>query len=118
MRVATVPGSAGPPYVDIERVKGVFAAGGLLPHGYDSGEGPTRQVSLASLASWTSTAFVAELGGSPAVPTASSLDWKRAVYEVVTPLGKNISGSGARSHCVQRTYAHRQHQHLILTEFR
>eukprot|EP01046_Picozoa_sp_COSAG06_P058015 COSAG06_NODE_11508_length_1500_cov_1.803712_1_plen_415_part_01 len=119
-----VPGSAGPPYVGIEHVKGVFAAGGLLSHTYDSGSGPNRLVSLAPLASWTATAFVAELGGAPAVSTASALDWRRGAYEVVTPLhvggkdaGSSASSTSERSHCVQRTYTHRQHQHLLVTEF-
>jgi len=117
-----VPGSAGPPYVGVEHVKGVFAAGGLLSQGHSSGTlGPNRQVSLALLASWTATAFVAELGGKPAVSTASTLDWRRAAYEVATPLPADDSssywGGGDRSHCVQSTYAHRQQPHLLITEF-
>jgi hypothetical protein len=117
-----VPGSAGPPYVGVEHVKGVFAAGAPLSQGHSSGTlGPNRQVSLASLASWTATAFVAELGSKPAVSTASTLDWRRAAYEVATPLpaddSSSYGGGGDRSHCVQSTYAHRQQPHLLITEF-
>ena len=100
-----VPGSAGPPYVGIEHIKGVYATAGLLAHTFDDKKGPARATSLAPLASWTATAYVAELNGKPVKPTASALDLKRSVYEVAT------------SPCVQRTYAHRAQQHLLLTEF-
>lgn len=116
-----LPGSAGPAYSGREFVQGVDNGAALLPHSNDSGAGPDHTVALAPLGSWTVTAFVAALDGAPAKATASALDLRRAAYEVATPMPSEAhareKGVGERSHCVQRTYAHRSLQHLLITEF-
>ena len=87
----------------VEHVKGVFTPIGTLPGGNNS------QVSLAPLASWTATSFLAAIDDTPLPATTSAMDFSRGAYRVASRAGS--------TECVQSIYAHRGKPHLIVSEF-
>lgn len=101
-----LPGSAGSPVCGVEHVKGVFAPVSGALFGYDD---ESKKVQLASLASWTATAYLASIGSAKLPATASAMDFQRAAYRVASKAGK--------VECVQNTFAHRSKQNLLVSEF-
>ena len=103
----------------VEHVAGVYAGNRLvrsLTPEPSSGRWPNKDCDTwcdrahrVDLASFTSTAKVAKIDGKMAVGTASGQDLGKSAYFLVT------KGGGVT--CIQRTFAHREHFHLLLTQF-
>jgi hypothetical protein len=106
-----VPGSAGSPVCGVEHVKGFFTTGSTPQHLHpDSGAANSSySVSLAPMASWTSTSFISSISTTKLPATASAMDFRRAAYKVAS------RAEGVE--CVQTIYAHRSKPHLLIADF-
>lgn len=110
--ILELPGSSGPTASGVEHIAGVYAGRRLRNpnHTWANHDCDTwcDRAHRMDLASYTSTAKVAKIGGQPATGTASGQDLGRSAYMLVT--------QGGAVTCVQRTYAHRSQIHLMNTE--
>jgi len=73
--------------------------------------GTQRVVTLADLASPTSTSYIAAIGPLKLPATASVMDLTQAAHRVAA------RSADMSVECIQTTYAHREAQHLLISEF-